>query len=85
MQLFRYFLFLFLLSCQIPTIICLGTWTWMYGEKTVGSNGVYGIKGDQNLSYIPSARELAACSYDKSSNTLWFFGGYNLGNNKHEY
>jgi hypothetical protein len=68
-------LVLFALLSQIPICICLGNWTWMYGENTVNSNGTYGEKGVPNSSNIPSGRQLATTSYDKRSNTLWLFGG----------
>jgi hypothetical protein len=73
-------LLLFSLSTwQIPACLCLGTWTWMYGENTLNSNGYYGEKGVPNPSNIPRARAYATSSYDMISGTLWLFGGYSSG------
>jgi hypothetical protein len=71
----QFTLLLLALSSQIPSCICLGTWTWMYGEKTINSSGVYGEIGVPSPFNIPSARCLAASSYVNNSNTLWLFGG----------
>jgi hypothetical protein len=50
----------------------------MYGEKNPGSNdGVYGEIGVPDPSNIPKERHSATASYDKSSDTLWLFGGRN--------
>jgi hypothetical protein len=68
-------LLFFTLSFHIPRCICLGNWTWMYGEKSRNSNGVYGEIGVPNPSNIPSARYSATASFDESSGTLWLFGG----------
>jgi hypothetical protein len=78
----HFFLLLFALSSQIPSCICLGTWTWMYGEQNVYDSGLYGEIGVPNSSYIPTGRFGATCSYDSNSNTLWWFGGesYTLSN-----
>jgi hypothetical protein len=75
-------LLLFILSTQIPRFICLGTWTWMFGENTLNSYGIYGEIGVPNSNNIPRSRFLATSSYDKSTDTLWLFGGYaNSGKN----
>jgi hypothetical protein len=77
MHLIHFFLLLLLeLSSQIPRCICLGTWTWMYGEKTSLSEGEYGQIGVPSSSNIPRARSASTSSYDKNSNTLWLFGGF---------
>jgi hypothetical protein len=75
MDTFHFILVLFALSSQIPSCLCLGTWTWMYGEKTTGSSGVYDQKGVANPSYIPRSAAYGTSSYDKNTGTLWFFGG----------
>jgi hypothetical protein len=51
----------------------------MYGEKIVNSSGIYGEKGVPNPSNIPSARQYATSTYDKTSDTLWLFGGLGSG------
>jgi hypothetical protein len=75
MNLFFFLHFLVALSSQIPNGLCLGNWTWMYGEKVINSNGTYGETGVQNPSNVPRARYAATSSYDKNSNTVWLFGG----------
>jgi hypothetical protein len=79
MHLYHIVLLLVALSSQIPSCICLGTWTWMYGEKTVNSSGTYGEVGVANPSNIPRARNSATSSYDQNANTLWLFSGYSYG------
>jgi hypothetical protein len=74
-----FILLLLALSFQIPNCNCLGNWTWMYGENTRNSVGVYGEKGVPNPSNYPRARQYGTISYDKNSNTLWLFGGNSAG------
>jgi len=49
-------------------------WTWMKGDSTWSSVGVYGTKGVANISNTPGARVNSAFQADKSGN-LWMFGG----------
>jgi hypothetical protein len=80
MNSFHFILLLLALLSQIPNCLCLGKWTWMYGEKIIDSSGNYGIKGESSDSNIPSSRYGAPSSFDKNTNTLWLFGGYsNIG------
>jgi hypothetical protein len=79
MNFFQFVLLLLpFLLFHIPCCICLGNWTWMYGDKIKNSLGFYGEIGVPNPSNIPRARYLATSCYDKNSGTLWLFGG-NIG------
>lgn len=49
-------------------------WTWMKGDSTWGSFGIYGTKGVANPANTPGARTMAAFHADKYGN-LWLFGG----------
>ncbi|MHC4132490.1 MAG: kelch repeat-containing protein [Planctomycetota bacterium] len=52
-----------------------GMWTWMSGSKVAGQNGVYGTKGEPNLTNVPGARN-ESISWTDSEENLWFFGGF---------
>jgi hypothetical protein len=60
---------------QIPSCFCLGNWTWMYGENTASIGGIYGEIGVPDPSNFPGSRHYTTSAYDKSSATLWMFGG----------
>jgi hypothetical protein len=52
-----------------------GTWTWVSGDPSSVSNGVYGTKGISSNSNCPGSRYYSV-SWIDSSNTFWLFGGY---------
>jgi hypothetical protein len=52
-------------------------WTWMSGDSTPGSAGVYGALGIENPANTPSARTANAHWKDPAGN-LWLFGGANI-------
>jgi hypothetical protein len=85
MNSFQSILLVFTISSLIPSCICLGTWTWMYGEKAIDSSGTYGQMRVPNPSNIPRARDYDTSSFDRNSDTLWLFGGGSgSGKNKFE-
>lgn len=49
-------------------------WTWVSGDSTVNSTGVYGTQGTAASTNKPSARYYAASWRDTSGN-FWLFGG----------
>ena len=49
-------------------------WTWISGDNTINSPGIYGIQGIPSSSNIPGARYYSTGWID-SSNNLWLFGG----------
>lgn len=51
-----------------------GQWTWISGDSTVNSFGVYGIKGIAASANKPGARA-GAISWTDASGNLWLFGG----------
>jgi N-acetylneuraminic acid mutarotase len=55
--------------------IATNEWTWVKGENTVNSLGIYGIKGVANAANKPGARE-GAISWTDSFGNLWLFGGF---------
>ena len=62
----------------LPAATSAGEWTWVGGNKTVGSSpgysGVYGTLGTPAPGNIPGARSGEVSWTDKSGN-LWLFGG----------
>ena len=59
------------LNAQITTS---SQWTWMKGDSTINSSGVYGTKGVSAASNKPGARQGSATWTDASGN-FWLFGG----------
>ena len=49
-------------------------WSWISGDNTVDSLGVYGVKGVASPSNVPGARRYAM-SWTDSNGALWLFGG----------
>lgn len=56
----------------------INQWTWVNGENTVGSLGVYGTKGVANASNMPGARD-EAVGWRDNAGFLWLYGGNGLG------
>jgi len=57
-------------------------WTWIKGDNTTGSNGVYGTKGVASAANTPGARNSAAVWTDQYGD-FWMLGGHGfpaLGN-----
>ncbi len=55
-------------------------WTWVNGDNTINTGGIYGTKGIAAGSNKPGARYLGAAWSDNSGN-LWLFGGYGYDKN----
>jgi N-acetylneuraminic acid mutarotase len=53
-------------------------WTWMLGDSTINSPGVYGTMGSPEASNVPGARYESVSWMDNSGN-LWLFGGSGYG------
>ena len=51
-----------------------GYWTWISGDNTLNSPGLYGTKGISAPANMPGGRSIAASWIDTSYN-LWLFGG----------
>lgn len=49
-------------------------WTWVNGDKTAGSYGVYGTQGTASVNNKPGARA-ASVSWTDNSGNFWLFGG----------
>lgn len=62
----------------------ISNWTWVNGDSTINSKGVYGIKGISSPANKPPAREAAVSWTDKSGN-LWLFGGRALDSLSNRY
>ena len=54
-----------------------GNWTWLSGDNTRNSAGVYGTKGIGAATNKPGGRERAASWLDGAGN-LWSFGGFDV-------
>lgn len=50
-------------------------WTWMHGDSTGDSNGIYGTKGVAAPTNCPGARGYGGLSWVDTSGDLWMFGG----------
>jgi N-acetylneuraminic acid mutarotase len=50
-------------------------WTWMLGDSTINSPGVYGTMGSPEASNVPGAR-YESVSWTDSADNLWLFGGF---------
>ena len=59
-----------------------GEWTWISGNNTINTPGIYGIHGIPSTSNYPGARYHAIGGID-SSGSFWLFGGngYDSNNN----
>ena len=53
--------------------------TWMGGDSTSNSYGVYGSLGVASASNKPGAREGCGITWTDASGNLWMFGGYGYG------
>jgi hypothetical protein len=66
------------------SVECVGDWTWLGGNSTVGKNGgqagVYGTLGTADPANIPGGREQSLTWTDASGNA-WLFGGYGEDSN----
>ena len=72
-------------NCFLPACLFAqtpGEWTWMHGDNTPNSLGVFGSQGVPNSSNTPPALYEASEWKDNNGN-FWIFGG--LGNNNVEY
>ncbi len=60
-------------------------WTWMGGFAGASSEGsalpVYGAEGTPGAANMPSIREFASASTDRSTDTFWLFGGFGADSN----
>lgn len=70
---FRRFLYFFI-SIGLGFNSFSQDWTWINGQNTVNTVGVYGLIGIPNALNQPGAREEAATWVDNSG-ALWMFGG----------
>lgn len=52
-----------------------GEWTWISGDSTINSIGIYGTKGVAGAANIPGART-AGVSWTDGNGNLWMFGGF---------
>src|SRR4051812_16503091 len=69
---------LFSLISSIPLCAQTNQWTWVSGDKTVNSNGIYGTQGVAGPANMPGAR-ISSISWTDASGVLWLFGGNGLG------
>lgn len=53
-------------------------WTWVSGNSTVNTSGVYGIQGVTAATNVPGSREDSIAWIDGAGN-VWLFGGYGYG------
>jgi N-acetylneuraminic acid mutarotase len=58
----------------------LKQWTWIHGDKTAGSYGVYGVQGTASVNNKPGARA-ASVSWTDNSGNFWLFGGTGYAEN----
>ncbi len=59
---------------QIP-----GEWTWMSGDSTVNSTGVFGTQGIPDASNTPPG-QYQSCGVTDLDGSFWLFGGANFEN-----
>lgn len=52
-----------------------GVWTWISGQSTPNSAGVYGTQGVGAYGNMPGAR-YGQCGWTDKSGNIWIFGGY---------
>ena len=52
-----------------------GSWTWMSGNNTTNTFGIYGTQGIPSPSNYPGPRGNAVGGID-SSGSFWIFGGF---------
>jgi N-acetylneuraminic acid mutarotase len=57
-------------------------WTWVSGDDSPGSAGVYGIRGVASPDNVPGARSEAA-SWSAADGRLWLFGGWGVDGDGH--
>ena len=57
-----------------------GEWTWISGNNTVNTPGIYGTKGISSSSNYPGARYSQVGGVD-SSGSFWLFGGLGYDSN----
>ena len=55
--------------------ISSGAWTWMHGNTSFDSPGIYGTKGVSSPANTPGARDETTCSWVDSAGNFWLFGG----------
>jgi len=63
--------------CVLPTGLIAqtpGEWTWMHGDNTPNSLGVFGTQGVPNPANKPPAT-YEPCEWRDNSGNLWLFGG----------
>ena len=56
-----------------------GEWTWISGDSTVNSNGVFGIQGIPDLNNKPPGL-YQSCGITDLDGSFWLFGGANFEN-----
>src|ERR1017187_4433954 len=56
-----------------------GQWTWMNGDSTANSLGVYGIQGSYAANNTPPAL-YEACEWTDKQGNFWLFGGVDASN-----
>ncbi len=80
--------FLFLLQSLILNLPSsfgqAGTWTWISGDSTINSPGVYGTQGVPNPSNVPPAL-YEPCEWTDLNGNFWMYGGLdeNIGISVH--
>ncbi|MBI2270491.1 MAG: hypothetical protein HYU69_09075, partial [Bacteroidetes bacterium] len=53
-----------------------GEWTWMHGNNTPGSLGIFGVQGVPNATNTPPAL-YEPCEWKDNNGKFWLFGGLN--------
>src|SRR5262245_31271830 len=72
------------LLLSFACVLCLaqgGTWTWMKGDSTAGSPGVYGTQGVPSPTNTPPGI-YQACRWVDLDGNFWIYGGNNIGTAK---
>src|SRR4030066_123469 len=80
---------LFIIAGFLPIVYCLlpifslaqtpGEWTWMHGDTTLNSSGVFGIQCVPNPANTPPAL-YEPCEWKDNNGNFWLFGGVNGSN-----
>ncbi len=60
--------------------ISTNEWTWMKGDQTTTTAGIYGTIGVPNIANKPSTRLETCATWTSNTNDLWLFGGIFSGN-----
>ena len=76
---------IFLITSVLTSLLCnvcnaqsSGDWTWISGDSSSNTTGVYGIKGTAGATNKPGNRDSHSAWVDASGN-FWMFGGEDYG------